>query len=90
MLRIFGMLSLKIGYRILNCIISLWSFIFGFYLSLGIRQILLKVIFVSVIVSTAHSYLDFILIGSHLLWVSALSLLDFISSEAREGVMRHN
>jgi len=31
----FGMLSLKIGYRILNCIINFWSFILGFYLSLG-------------------------------------------------------
>ena len=30
------MMSLKIGYRILNCIINFWSFIFGFYLSLGV------------------------------------------------------
>ena len=36
MLQIFGMLSLKIGYRILNCIINLWFLIFGFYLSLGV------------------------------------------------------
>jgi len=34
-LRIFGMMLLKIGYRILNCIINFWSLIFGFYLSLG-------------------------------------------------------
>jgi len=45
MLRIFGMMSLKIGYRILNCIINLWSLIFGFYLSLGFPQVLFKVIF---------------------------------------------
>jgi len=38
------MMSLIIGYRILNCIINLWSFIFGFYLSLGIPQVLFKVI----------------------------------------------
>jgi len=44
-LRVFGMLSLKIGYRILNCIINLWSFIFGFYLSRGFPQVLFKVIF---------------------------------------------
>jgi len=31
-----------------------WSFIFGFYLSVGIPQILLEVIFVAVIVLTAH------------------------------------
>jgi len=35
----------KIGYRILNCIMNLRSFIFGFYLSLGIPQFLFKVIF---------------------------------------------
>jgi len=65
----------KTGYRILNCIIISWSFIFGFYLSLWIPQILLKVIFVAVIVSTAHSYLDFIFIGSHLLGVSAFVVI---------------
>jgi len=48
----------KIGYRILNCIINLWSFIFGFYLSLGFPRVLFKVIFVAVIVSPAHSYLE--------------------------------
>jgi len=32
----FGMLSLTIGYRILNCIINLWSLIFGFYLLLRV------------------------------------------------------
>jgi len=50
MLQIFGMMSLKIGYRILNCIINLWSYIFGFSLSLGIPQVLFKVIFVAVLV----------------------------------------
>jgi len=44
LLRSFGMLSLKVGYRILNCIMNLRSFIFGFYLLLGIPQLLFKVI----------------------------------------------
>ena len=44
-LQIFGMLSLKIGYRILNYIMNFWSLIFGFYLSLGCPQFLFKVIF---------------------------------------------
>ena len=65
MLRIFGMMSLKIGYRILNCIMNLWSFIFGFYLSLGIPQLLFKVIFVAVIVLSAHSYLEFVCVGCY-------------------------
>jgi len=56
------MMSLKIGYRIRNCIMNLWSFIFGFYLSLGIPQFLFKVIFVAVILST-HSYLEFVCVG---------------------------
>ena len=63
MLRIFGMLSLKIGYRILNCIMNLRFFIFGFYLSLGIPQLLFKVIFVAVFVLSAHSYLEFVCVG---------------------------
>ena len=63
MLRIFGMLSLKIGYRILICIMNLWSFIFGFYLSLGIPQLLFKVIFVAVIILSTHSYLEFVCVG---------------------------
>jgi len=45
MVGIFDMMSLKIGYQILNYIIISWSFIFGFYLSLGIPQVLFKVIF---------------------------------------------
>ena len=59
------MLSLKIGYRILNCIINLWSFIFGFYLSLGFSQVFFKVIFVAVIVSPAHSYLKVVCVGCY-------------------------
>jgi len=59
------MLSLKIGYRILNCIMNLWSFIFGFYLSLGIPQFLFKVIFVAVINLSTHSYLEFVCIGCY-------------------------
>ena len=55
-------MSLKIGYRILNCIMNLWSFIFGFYLSLEIPQFLSKVIFVAVILST-HSYLELVCVG---------------------------
>ena len=55
----------KIGYRILNCIINLWSFIFGFYLLLGIPQVLFKVIFVAVIVLPADSYLKFICVGCY-------------------------
>jgi len=43
------MMSLKIGYRILNCIMSLSFLIFGSYLSLGIPKFLFKVIFVAVI-----------------------------------------
>ena len=35
MLRIFGMLSLKIGYRILNCIMALRSFLLAFIFRLG-------------------------------------------------------
>ena len=58
------MLSLKVGYRILNCIMNLWSFVFGFYLSLGVPQLLFKVIFVAVILST-HSYLEFVGVGSY-------------------------
>ena len=57
------MLSLKVGYRILNCIMNLWSFVFGFYLSLGIPQLLFKVIFVAVIVLSIHSYLEFVCVG---------------------------
>jgi len=64
LLRIFGILSLKFGYRILNCIMNFLSFIFGFYLSLGIPQFLFKVIFVAVILST-HSYLEFICVGCY-------------------------
>jgi len=54
----------KIGYRILNCIMNLWSFICGFYLSLGIPQLLFKVIFVAVILST-HSSLVFVCAGCY-------------------------
>jgi len=62
----FGMLSLKVGYRILNCIMNLLSFIFGFYLSLGIPQLLFKVIFfVAVIILSTHSYLEFICVGCY-------------------------
>ena len=59
------MLSLKIGYRILNCIMNLWSFIFGFYLSLGIPQFLFKVIFVAVVMLSTHSYLEFVYVGCY-------------------------
>jgi len=65
MLRIFGMMSLKIGYRTLYCIMNLWSFIFGLYLSLGIPQFLFKVIFVAVIILSTHSYLEFVRVGCH-------------------------
>jgi len=61
------MMSLKIGYRILNCIMSLSFLIFGFYLSLGIPKFLFKVIFVAVILST-HSYLEFICVGCYCAW----------------------
>ena len=63
MLRIFGMQSLKIGYRILNCIMNLRSFIFGFYFSFGIPQLLFKIIFVAVIVLSTHSYLELVCVG---------------------------
>ena len=65
LLRIFGMLSLKIGYRILNCIMNLRSFIFGFSLSLGIPQFLFKVIFVAVIILSTHSSLVFVCVGCY-------------------------
>ena len=65
MLRIFGMMSLKIGYRILHGIMNLWSFIFGFYLSLGIPQFLFQVIFVAVIILSTHSYLEFVCVGCY-------------------------
>ena len=65
-LRIFGMMSLKIGYRILNYSMNFRSLIFGFYLSLGIPQFLFKVIFfVAVIVLSTHSYLEFICVGCY-------------------------
>jgi len=65
MLRIFGMMSLKIGYRILNCIMNLSFLIFGFYLSLGVPQFLFKVIFVAVIILSTHSYLEFVCVGCY-------------------------
>ena len=61
----FGMLSLKVGYRILNCIMNLSSLIFGFYLSLGIPQVLFQVIFVAIIVLSTHSYLEFVCVGGY-------------------------
>jgi len=42
---------------------NLWSFIFGFYLSLGIPQLLFQSHFVAVIVLSAHSYLEFVCVG---------------------------
>ena len=58
--------------------------ILDFIISIGLHQILCCSSLLIV-----HSYSDFILIGFLLLWESALSLLDFISSEAWEGVLRH-
>jgi len=79
----------KTGYRILNCIIISWSFIFVFYLSLGIRQVLLKVIFVAVIVSPAHSYLKFICVGCYFYRSSFLVWYNRICGRWA-GVRRHN
>jgi len=60
------MMSLNIGYRILNCIMNLSFLIFDFYLSLGIPQFLFKVIFVvAVIVLSTHSYLEFVCVGCY-------------------------
>jgi len=61
----FWYAGIEIGYRILNCIMNLRSFIFGFYLSLGIPQLLFKVIFVAVSVLSTHSYLEFICVGCY-------------------------
>ena len=58
--------------------------ILDFIISVGLHPIVCSSLFI------VHSYSDFTLIGFLLLRVSALSLLDFISSEAREGVLRHN
>ena len=44
---------------------NLRSFIFGFYLSLGIPQFLFKVIFVAVIILSTHSYLEFVCVGCY-------------------------
>ena len=41
----FWYMSLKIGYRILNCIINFWSLILVSICSLGSPQVLFKVIF---------------------------------------------
>jgi len=59
------MMSLSIGYRILNCIMNLSFLIFGFYLSLGVPQFLFKIIFVAVIVLSTHSYLEFVCVGCY-------------------------
>jgi len=59
------MMSLKIGYRILNYLMNFRSLIFGFYLSLGIPQFLFKVIFVAVIILSTHSYLEFVCVGCY-------------------------
>jgi len=59
MLRIFGMMSLKIGYRILNCFINLWSLVLVSIFRLGFPQVLFKVIFVAVIVSYSVEFVCF-------------------------------
>jgi len=63
--------------------------ILDFIISIGLHPILCQ-FFCCISLLIVHSHSDFILIGFLLLWVSALSLLDFISSEARKGVLRHN
>jgi len=63
--------------------------ILDFIISVGLHPILCQILCCSSLL-IVHSYSAFILIGFFLLRVSALSLLDFISSEAREGVLRHN
>jgi len=60
----FGMMSLKAGYRILNCFITLWFSFLASIFRLGSPQNLFKVIFVAVILST-HSYLEFVGVGSY-------------------------
>jgi len=62
------MMSLKIGYRILNCIINFWALIFGFYFSLGDPSSSFKVIF-------CCSFLFHMLIP---IWNSFLSFVIFI------------
>jgi len=83
------MMSLKIGYRILNYITISWSFIFGFYLALGIPQVLFKVIFVAVTVSLAHSYLEFVWVGCYFYRSSVLEWYNSFC-DRWAGVRGHN
>jgi len=58
-------MSLKIGYRTLNCIVHFFGPLFWFlFFRLGSPQSLFKVIFVAVILST-HSYLEFVCVGCY-------------------------
>ena len=64
MLRIFGMLSLQIGYRILNCIINFLVLHFWFLsFAWGLLKFFSKSFFVAVIVLSMHSYLEFVCVG---------------------------
>jgi len=65
----FRSMSLKIGYRTLNCIIHFWSLILvSVFFRLGSPQNLFQVIFVAVILST-HSYLEFVGVGGYIVSV---------------------
>ena len=76
MLRIFGMLSLQIGYRILNCIINFLVLHFWFLsFAWGPLKFFSKSFFVAVFVSYAHSYLEFVCVGRYFYWSSFLGVV---------------
>jgi len=64
MLQIFGMISLKIGYRLLNYIINLWALILVLSFA-WVPSSSFQSHFVVVIVSLAHSYLEFVCVGCY-------------------------
>jgi len=61
----FDMMSLKVGYRILNYIMHFWSLIFlAFIFRLGSLNFFSKS-FVAVITLSTHSYLEFVCVGCY-------------------------
>ena len=58
-------MSLKIGYRTLNCIVHFWSLILvSIFFAWGLLKFFSKSFFVAVILST-HSYLEFVCVGCY-------------------------
>ena len=66
-------MSLSIGYRTLNCIVHFWSLILVSIFSLGVSSKSFQShFFVAVIVSYAHSYLEFVGVGGYIVSVFCL------------------